>query len=241
MVYKKVNALLVDDDASVRSSLRLLLSDHRKIKITAEAESAEDALELIREEKPDALFLDIHMRGMSGLEMLKHLKNPPLVVFITAYGHHALEAHRFHPVDYLLKPFSSQRLEESIDQLSERVSLLRSALPESRKSRLVEIKGYSGLIRADTIHWIRSVGPCSEIRTDDGELFLTKASLDRWEKHLERDGFIRLNKKMLVASHLIQRLMQKGSGPGEVTIKGLLEPERISSRTIARIRSLLTV
>jgi DNA-binding LytR/AlgR family response regulator len=241
MVFKKVNALLVDDDASVRSSLRLLLSRHRKIRITAEAESAEDALKMIQKNRPDALFLDIHMKGMSGLEMLRQLQNPPLVVFITAYGQHALEAHRFHPVDYLLKPFSPQRLEESIDQLSERVSLLRSARPEQTKNRLLTVDGYAGLIRADTICWVRSVGLYSEIKTEEGELFLTKASLERWEKHLERDGFIRLNNKMLVASRLIQRIVPTGNRGGHAVIKGLLEPEKVSSKNIARIKSLLTV
>ncbi|HIU05477.1 MAG TPA: response regulator, partial [Candidatus Coprousia avicola] len=102
-----LRAMIVDDEAPARSELRFLLEQTGKTSSIIEASSVRSAIEKLMENRVDVVFLDISMPSASGLQLaeaLHKLKNPPAIVFVTAYSDHAVEAFDVDAVDYLLKP-----------------------------------------------------------------------------------------------------------------------------------------
>ena len=109
--------LIIDDEPLARQNLRQMLGLHPGLKVVGEADSVPEALRLIREEKPDAIFLDVQMPGADGFSLLRSLEHPPRVVFVTAHAAHAAEAFDFDAVDYLLKPVRPVRLAVAVGRL----------------------------------------------------------------------------------------------------------------------------
>ena len=127
-----LRVLVVDDQPLARLRLRDLLDERADIRIVGEASDVPTALALIAELRPDVAFVDIHMPGPSGLEILRTAEPKPLVVFTTAHDQHAVTAFELNALDYLLKPFGARRLSEAIVRARERLPLLRRATGSTR-------------------------------------------------------------------------------------------------------------
>ena len=112
-----MRALIVDDEPVARKILREELEVMNSVEVVGEADNGEAALSQLASLKPDLLFLDIHMPGMSGFELLERLSGGhlPAIVMITAYDQHAIRAFEAGAVDYLLKPISHQRLVQAVE------------------------------------------------------------------------------------------------------------------------------
>ena len=115
-----MKALLVDDERLARSELRRLLAAHPAIAIVGEAANADEAEEQIGLLEPDVVFLDVQMPGRSGFELCAELRDPPRVIFTTAFDQYALKAFEFGALDYLLKPIEPTRLARALARLHER-------------------------------------------------------------------------------------------------------------------------
>jgi two-component system LytT family response regulator len=115
-----MKALLVDDERLARSELRRLLAAHPAIEIVGEAANADEAEEQIGLLEPDVVFLDVQMPGRSGFELCAELRDPPRVIFTTAFDQYALKAFEFGALDYLLKPIEPTRLARALARLHER-------------------------------------------------------------------------------------------------------------------------
>lgn len=112
-------ALIVDDEAPARAELRYLLEEFNQVQVVGEATNGAEALLLLRSLSYDLVLLDIRMPGGTGLELaaaLRDLPHPPKVIFTTAYPDHAVEAFDLEAVDYLVKPFDSDRLARALDR-----------------------------------------------------------------------------------------------------------------------------
>ena len=122
----ELKAIIVDDEAPARSELRYLLDETEQAEVVAEAASVREAIEKLKEYPCDVMFLDINMPEASGLQLaeaLQHLKFPPAVVFVTAYGEFAIEAFKVNAIDYLVKPVETERLVQACSRVREHVSL----------------------------------------------------------------------------------------------------------------------
>src|SRR4030042_3578556 len=111
-----LRALIVDDEAPARSELTYMLEKADNVEIVGEATNAREAIELIRALNHDVVFLDIEMPGLTGLnvaEIILELPRSPAVVFVTAYGEHAVKAFELDALDYLIKPFNARRLHKT--------------------------------------------------------------------------------------------------------------------------------
>src|SRR5689334_21076623 len=106
----RVTALIVDDEPIARAGLRRMLAEVDWISCVGEAANGPDALRAIESLQPELVFLDIEMPGLSGIDLLRSLERPPYVVFTTAYAEHAVAAFELGAIDYLHKPFGSERL-----------------------------------------------------------------------------------------------------------------------------------
>src|SRR3954471_23839171 len=133
-----MKVLLVDDERLAREELKRLLQAHPEVEIIGEAANGKQALTAVAEHRPDAVFLDIQMPGLNGLDVAAALEPPlPWIVFVTAYDKYAIQAFEMNAVDYIVKPADPARLATSLQRLRDRASAPRSE-PINSKQRLAE-------------------------------------------------------------------------------------------------------
>ncbi|HVH48961.1 MAG TPA: LytTR family DNA-binding domain-containing protein [Sphingomicrobium sp.] len=136
-----IRTVLVDDEPLATQGLRLRLEAHDDIEVVATAANGREAIRAIKTNKPDLVFLDIQMPGFDGFSVIQGLMDvePPLFVFVTAYGDHALRAFEAQAVDYLMKPVEEDRLAATLDRVRQRLNEKRSAEDVERlQAALVE-------------------------------------------------------------------------------------------------------
>lgn len=159
--------LIVDDEAPARDKLRRWLAGQSDMSLVGECADGLEAAASIASLQPDAVFLDIQMPGMSGLEVAAQLEpaQAPLVVFVTAYDEHAIKAFDLNAVDYLLKPYDKDRLHKTLERLrgrrgegSSAATAIRTARAQTGSSeRLLVPHGEQlQLIDASSIHWLEA-------------------------------------------------------------------------------------
>ncbi|MCL4155939.1 UNVERIFIED_CONTAM: hypothetical protein GTU68_014771, partial [Idotea baltica] len=117
---KKV--IIVDDEQAGRKLIKEYLKDFPNLILLGEANNGVDAVKIINEFKPDLVFLDIQMPGLTGFDVLTHLEELPQIIFSTAYDQFAMKAFDVHAVDYLLKPYTKDRFKKAIDKLPQDIS-----------------------------------------------------------------------------------------------------------------------
>lgn len=122
-----LSVVIVEDEAAARDRLTKLLKAYEDIEIVATCVNGRSALEQIPNLKTDLIFLDVHLPDISGLDVLRTLKNPPHVIFTTAYDTYAVQAFEYNAIDFLLKPFSAERLDQALEKARTNLSETRIA------------------------------------------------------------------------------------------------------------------
>jgi two-component system, LytTR family, response regulator LytT len=192
----RFRALIVDDEAPARSELRHLLGEHPQVEIVGEAATAKDALTLAATVSFDAVFLDIEMPGLSGLDaarLIRASSQRPDLVFVTAHDRYAVDAFAVEATDYLLKPVDPQRLARVVDRLGKRT---RPDPPAPGKLAVVSA-GKTALVDFDAVHYVHADGDYSRIHTYDRS-YLCTSSLREVEQTLPRTRFLRIHRSYLV-------------------------------------------
>ena len=236
-----LRAMIVDDEAPARSELKFLLEQTGKISSITEASSVRSAIEMLMESRVDVVFLDISMPGASGLQLaeaLHKLKNPPAVVFVTAYSEYALEAFEVDAIDYLMKPVDPERLSQALDKVQAR----SKPQPQSHSSveRIPVVKsGRKVLVPIDQIRYIEAKDDYSCIYTDV-DRFLSTISLAKLEQKLAPHGFFRVHRGYIVNLEYVEDVEVISSGILQLGINGI-EGKKISvsrRRVVALKRAL---
>jgi two-component system LytT family response regulator len=114
-----MKVIVVEDSRLAREGLVRMLCACDGIEVVGAADHPTSALELVQATRPDVIFLDIHMPGATGFDLLEQLDYAPRIVFTTAYSEHAIRAFDYNTVDYLLKPVSPERLAKAVGKLRE--------------------------------------------------------------------------------------------------------------------------
>jgi DNA-binding LytR/AlgR family response regulator len=204
-----LRAVLVDDEAPARSELRFLLERHSEIAIAGEAATAGEALELARTIRPDVVFLDVEMPGLTGLDaaaLVRETPNPPAVVFVTAHERYALDAFAVEAFDYVLKPVDPERLARVIARLGERT--VESAAPAARLA--VAAGSGTELLDYDQVHYVQADGDYSRVHTYDRS-YLCTSSLADLERQLPAGRFSRVHRSHLVNLAKVSGIRRSGS------------------------------
>ncbi|MBO8137974.1 MAG: response regulator transcription factor [Desulfotomaculum sp.] len=202
-----MRVIVVDDEAPARDELIYLLKQHPGVKIVAEAEDAEGAVQACRRERPDVVFLDIHMPGSSGMEaarQLARLNDPPLLVFATAYDQHAVEAFEVNAADYILKPFSEERVEETVEKLRRLLKVKKSGSIMQRKIAVNE-DGRIQLLDPDDIVYISRQGRDVIIKTKDNN-YSVNYTLQHLENRISSENFFKPHRSYLVNVEQIEKI-----------------------------------
>lgn len=237
-----MRAMIVDDEAPARSELRYLLEETGRIDGIMEASSAREAVERLMDGKVDVMFLDIQMPKTSGMQLaeaLHKLKNPPAIVFVTAYTEYALDAFGVDAVDYLMKPVEPERLAQALDKVQGR---MKPEEPQSHSAveRIPVVKsGRKVLVPIDQIRYIEAKDDYSCIYTDV-DRFLSTISLAKLEQKLAPHGFFRVHRGYIVNLEYVEDVEVISSGILQLGINGI-EGKKISvsrRRVVALKRAL---
>ncbi|MBK6342994.1 MAG: response regulator transcription factor [Flavobacteriales bacterium] len=242
-----MKALVVDDERLARKELISLLEKHESIEVVGEAANADEAEALIAEKKPDLLFLDINMPGRTGFQLLESLDHAPLVIFVTAYDEHALEAFRVNALDYLMKPIEPSRLEEAINKLpqqSEDGAPTREMLHE-RDQIFLKDGEKCWFVTLKDVRYFESEGNYVRVRFADQKPLVLR-SLNKLEEKLDPLVFFRANRKHIINLRWVDKIEPWFSGGLMVKLKHVGkdgEPEAIevSRRQAARFKDLLSL
>lgn len=223
-----LRAMIVDDEAPARSELRYLLEETGRVEEIVEASSARDAVEKLMEGRPDVLFLDISMPKTNGVQLaeaLYKLKNPPAVVFVTAYSEYALDAFDVDAVDYLMKPVETKRLDRALDKVIMRMRRTSKATTPSERIP-VEKGGRKVLVPIDQIRYVEAKDDYSCIYTDT-ERYLSVISLAQLEEKLSPHGFFRVHRGYIVNLQYVEDVEVVSTGVLQLGISGI-EGKKIS-------------
>jgi DNA-binding LytR/AlgR family response regulator len=208
-VNRALTVLAVDDEAPALDELAYLLDKHPDIGQVCRAGDATSALRELNRRTIDAIFLDINMPGLSGIELAGVLANysqRPLVVFVTAHDDKAVAAFDVGAIDYLLKPIREDRLDEAV----RRVAAARSALSpdvDDDESDVIpaELGGVTHLVPRDSIGWVEAEGDYARLHSASGS-HLVRIPLSTLETRWRDRGFQRVHRSYLVALRLVTGL-----------------------------------
>lgn len=239
---KEYKALLVDDERLSRNDLRRLLEQHKNINIVGEAANGDEALELIKEVEPDLVFLDIQMPGINGFDVLEHISTDIQVIFVTAFDEYALRAFEVNAMDYLLKPVSSERLQQSLERLELNTELAddQQRELEYHDRLLLKLDTSLGFLKISTIICITSAGDYSEVLCTNHKKVLVHKPMSEWENRLPKTFFNRIHRTTIVNMEFVDRLEEWFNNSYRVYLKGVEEPYVMSRRYVAKLKQKLS-
>lgn len=232
-----IRYLIVDDEAPGRTNLRLAMATHAGWHLAAECADAAAARAALAAHEVDLVFLDVQMPGESGLVLareLSRLREPPLVVFVTGYGEHAVDAFEVHALDYLLKPLNDARLTQAVERAAAMLrqrqreaygaalrDYVNADLPDARahpEHLNVRSVGRIEQVRVDEILWIESAGNYVELRLA-GRTVLHRITLNRLDALLDPAAFLRVHRSAIVRRDQIASLATTGDGTYRLTLR----------------------
>ncbi len=238
---KKV--ILVDDEKAGRKLIREYLEEYPDLVVLAEINNGVDAVKEINRFKPDLVFLDIQMPGMTGFEVLTHLEEIPKIIFSTAYDKYALQAFEVHAVDYLLKPYTRERFAMAINKLKEDnkpVEALTESLLMGSKSYpervLVQHNKKLITVAVEDIQWIEAYGDYSKLHVGK-EAYLSNYGISSLEEKLDSKQFVRVHRSSLINLNAVKELHKYGKSYDVTMQNG--EVVRVSRGYMENIKKLI--
>jgi len=231
-----LRVLLVDDEQPALDELGYLLSADERVGEVVTAVTATEGLRILRETDIDAVFLDIQMPGLTGLELaevLRRFKEAPPVVFVTAHEQHAVEAFDLDAVDYVLKPVRADRLAEAVRRVISGPG--RRPVPQDTQIP-VERGGVTRFVDRGDISYVEAHGDYARLHTRSGEAYLVRTPLSTLEEDWRSAGFHRIHRSLLVALAHIDELRTE-AGRCTVLVGGAELP--VARRHTRELRDVL--
>ena len=208
-----IRCIAIDDEPLALRQVKNYIERIEKLELVALCSNAIEAQELLKQEQVDLLFVDINMPDINGIDFVRGLTDPPLVIFTTAYSEYALEGFRLNAVDYLLKPFSFddfsraaekacslRELHRMREERAASVSTIESIDEASDNNDYISIKSdYKvNLVRYNDIIYIESVGEYIRLHLKDGSKLTTLFRLKNMETELPQKNFMRVHRSYIV-------------------------------------------
>jgi DNA-binding LytR/AlgR family response regulator len=197
----KTKAIIVDDEPLARNLISGYLEKIENIELVATCGNALEAFQVIKEKKPDLVFLDINMPQITGIEFLKSLSNPPKIIIITAHSEFAIEGFELDVVDYLLKPVSFSRLLKAIDKYysysDKPVSVMENN--PNKEEDFLYLKENKKIIKVllNEIDYIEALGEYCQVFVE-GRRIIPKMTIKAMEDMLSEKDFIRIHKSVII-------------------------------------------
>lgn len=227
-----IRALLADDEVLARQKLRQLLKDIGDVEIVGECSTASETIELVQLTNPQLLFLDIRMSDMNGFDVLERLSTDadrplPHVIFVTANDRYAVRAFEIHAIDYLLKPFTPERLQMAVGRVREQlvkgepaqIASPKQQSEEQYTTRMVfKSRGRILFLSVDDIRWIEAQENYVRICTGK-DSHLLRETIGSMESRLDPNSFLRVHRSAIVNLHYVKEVKNESDGDATVVLK----------------------
>ena len=212
-----IKVLIIDDEPLARSIVAEYLADFAQVQIVQECSDGFEGVKAVMQHQPQLIFLDIQMPKINGFEMLELIDQPPAVIFTTAFDEYAIRAFETHAVDYLLKPFSKDRLDKAMEkffqqsladqQKAHTEALIRQGveLPHQNERVVVKTAGRIKIIPVHEILYLEAADDYVKVHTAEGN-FLKNKTLAFFEKSLPAHQFVRTHRSYMINIQEITRL-----------------------------------
>ena len=238
-----LRCLIVDDEADARSYLRKRLQPHPELAVVGEAGSVREAHALCVALRPDVVFLDVRMPLANGFELIPLLDPAPQIVFVTAYADRAVDAFQVRALDYLLKPYSAERMAETVDKLLGRGTRAHLApiAPALKPQGSMVVRTGTALLRlnlADII-LIEADEPYSRVWVAGDTPHLVTMAMKAWMELLPPAPFCRLDRSYIVNIDKVSRLHAETRTENYVSFVGLQRVLTVGRAGATRLRKLL--
>jgi DNA-binding LytR/AlgR family response regulator len=193
-----IKTLVIDDEPLAQNVLRKYAEDIKSIDIKGFCKDALEAMEILEKQPIDLIFLDINMPKLSGIEFLKTLKNPPIVILTTAYTDYAMEGYELNVLDYLVKPFSFVRFLKAVQKAEQQIQLLQKTKAEEKpESVFIKSNKKTYQVKFSEITYIEGLGDYIKIYMERSHL-VTNLSMKKMEELLPAKEFHRIHKSHIV-------------------------------------------
>ncbi len=238
--------LIVDDEAPARERLKRYLADLEGVEIIGEARDGVQAVEMIEAQSPELVLLDIQMPGLDGFGVVEALEDPPAIIFVTAYDQYAIRAFEVHALDYLLKPFSQERLAKAIHRARKALAegqdlsaqlrpLLEDLAAEGRYLTRLAVRDRECIrvLDADSVDWIGIEE--EQVMVHVGEqAYPIRRSLTELEARLDPKRFFRAHRSAIVNLDRVQEVIPwfKGSHILRLTTGAEVDLSRARARAL---------
>ena len=238
--------IIIDDEAAGRTLIRQYLADFPNLIVVGEANNGVDAVRLINEFKPDLIFLDVQMPGLSGFDVLKHIDEIPQLIFSTAYDQYALQAFEVHAVDYLLKPYTRARFSQAVQRVTDsRTGNLQKIQPFA-ESLLNTPASYPEKILVQTGNRLVTVAVADILRIEaEGDYatlvtaagrHLSNYGIGALEAKLNPAHFLRVHRSDIINLHFVREIQKYPSSYDVILQNG--DVVRVSRSYMDKIREL---
>jgi two-component system LytT family response regulator len=233
-----LRTLIVDDEPLARERVRMMLGMHDDVAVIGEVGDGQQAVDAIRDQRPDLVFLDVQMPGVDGFGVLQALEGEdlPHVVFVTAYDQYALKAFEVHALDYVLKPFNAERFGQALQRARAAIatrheaeapvdrdhlrSLVASLTAEQREKQRIVVKssGRVFFVKVDDIDWIEAEGNYVRLHMGN-QSHLLRETMKGMESVLDAGQFIRIHRSTIVNADRIRELQPLFHGEYAVILR----------------------
>jgi two-component system LytT family response regulator len=235
---RPIRTLVVDDEPLAREGLRVSLGHEADVEIVGEAVDGVAAVDAIRAQRPDLVFLDVQMPGLSGFDVLEEIGgiHLPVVIFVTAYDQYAIKAFEVHALDYLLKPFSPARLARALDRARRQLGSDADREDDDRLARLLSARAEPPLrgpayltripvkardrfllLKMDEVWWIDAAQNYVELHARGGT-FLVRGTMNELEARLDPAQFARIHRSTVVNLDRVRDITPTWNGDFDVVL-----------------------
>lgn len=236
---KKITVLLVDDEESARSALRLLLARRPGIEVVGEAANLTEAVRLASTHRPDLILLDIVVGRESGFDLLRRLDYAPQIIFVSAHPLHAVRAFEINAVDFLVKPATLERFDAALARVRGRAAEM-APLPLRAGGTVVQREaGRFHVIPVEQIAVVVSEGNFSRVYLRDGESLFLRRLIGEWEAMLPAPPFVRVDRSTIFSLTLVREVAISSRDLTRVGVEGTERKFELGRAGSSRLRAAL--
>ena len=209
-----MTCIIIDDEPLARDILETLISTNPQLELLAVCQNALEGYQALQVHQPDLVLLDIQMPQMTGIEFLKSLKTPPMVIFTTAYSNYALEGFDLNAVDYLLKPISKPRFDAAVQKAQAaflpkaQAMSVPTTTAQTAEDDFIYIKADKKLVRVrfDEILYVEGLKDYVIIKMLNNTRIITLQTMKSLEEKLPHDKFFRIHRSFIVSLRQIEAI-----------------------------------
>jgi len=210
-----INCLIVDDEPLAQEILESYVQQNNQLYLIKKCSTAFEAFEILHRQKVDLMFLDVKMPALNGIDFLKSLKNPPSVIFTTAFSEYAVDSYDLEAIDYLLKPITKERFEKSLEKL---FKIQPTIVAQEKNYTYFKVSGKLQKLMHDEIFYAQSIKDYMMLYTKNGN-YIVHMTMKYLSELLPNNQFLRVHR-----SYLINKIFIKSISKNQVRVNDIEVP-----------------